>query len=93
MKLEQVTEIISQKPDCCSDESLMHQMEVKTSDGGGGPYVVIKTERWAMDLEDIAEFTDYLTEFLEKAEARMEVGPCPTPREKIPPCVHLYPED
>ena len=45
-----------QEADCCCPigrETL--EMAVETCDGGGGPYVVISTDRWALDPNDKEE--------------------------------------
>lgn len=55
-----------QEPDCCSDE--MQTLECKTNDGGGGPFLIIKTERWALNPEDIDAFADMLKNFMKKYE-------------------------
>ena len=50
MKLESVTEVYLQDEDCCGRANETCQdIELSTHDGGGGSYIVIKTERWAVD--------------------------------------------
>ena len=54
MRLESVSEVYSQPEDCCGRvEVSVQDLEISTQDGGGGSYIVIKTERWA--LEDAKE--------------------------------------
>lgn len=36
------------------------QLEIEVTDAGGGPYIVIKTERWALEAESIDAFADEL---------------------------------
>ena len=43
-----------QDADCC--DSRWQELIIATQDGGGGPYLVIKTERWAIDPEGIDAF-------------------------------------
>ena len=53
MKLTSVTEVYSQEEDCCGRVDEHGQdIEISTRDGGGGSYLVIKTERWAVDNVD-----------------------------------------
>ena len=50
MKLASVTEVYTQDEDCCGRVNEPTQdIELSTEDGGGGSYIVIKTERWAVD--------------------------------------------
>lgn len=45
-----------------------HFLDIEMTDCGGGPYLLIKTERWAIDMDKIDEFRDILKEFKEKFE-------------------------
>lgn len=36
------------------------QLTIKTADAGGGPFLVIATERWALEFEEIEAFADKL---------------------------------
>ena len=38
-------------------------MEVRTADCGGGPYLIINTERWAIDMDNIEDTMNMLKEF------------------------------
>ena len=50
MKLVRVTEVYSQDEDCCGRvDALGQDITISTEDGGGGSYVTIQTDRWAMD--------------------------------------------
>lgn len=42
-----------QEADCCcpTDRKIL-ELTVETCDGGGGPYVVFSTDRWAFDPND-----------------------------------------
>jgi len=56
VRLEAVTCEFSQESDSCQSDRTGQDITVQIEDGGGGPYIVIKTERWAVDTpEDIAE--------------------------------------
>ena len=50
-----VTATLYQEVDCCSSGDV-NEITLTVEDGGGGPYFVISTERWAMD--GVEEFED-----------------------------------
>ncbi len=60
MKPDSVKLGFYQESDCCSHNDNGHELFIETQDGGGGAYVVIKTDRWALDLEDIDKFAETL---------------------------------
>ena len=42
-----------QPVDCCCPSHIPQlELEVETCDGGGGPYIVFSTNRWAIDPND-----------------------------------------
>lgn len=41
-------------------------LTLKTADGGGGPYIVIETERWAIDADEIDNFAEMLKGFMQR---------------------------
>ena len=57
-----------QSPDSCDDSDLDQQITISTQDAGGGPYLVISTTRWAINLEDIADFVAAMTKLLDSVE-------------------------
>lgn len=69
MFLEETKEVYSQQPDSCSDESLVHTLTV---DAGGGPYVVLKTTRWALDEEELPGFVRALRRTLRRVRKEHE---------------------
>jgi hypothetical protein len=53
--IEEIAVTLKQEEDCCCPTGELNRLEIKTQDGGGGKYVVIKG-RWALDDEsDIDE--------------------------------------
>ena len=44
------------------------ELAIKTLDSGGGCYLIIQTERWALDREDIDAFCQLLKDSLEGLE-------------------------
>ena len=47
-------------------------LEVSTDDAGGGSYVIIKTDRWAMDREDLDKFAACLKKIVALPEEYTE---------------------
>jgi hypothetical protein len=47
-----------QEADCCSENGQQH-LHVRFKDGGGGSYIVLETEEWAIDSPE--EFIKQLT--------------------------------
>jgi len=41
-----------QPSDSCSDQDVHQTLVIEATDAGGGTFVVLTTERWAMDTED-----------------------------------------
>lgn len=63
MKLVGLTETYEQEEDCCGRANETGQtIEFIAEDGGGGAYIVIKTERWAFD--DLKEFSAVIKSML-----------------------------
>lgn len=64
---KQVKYIYEQEKDCCDGESSYDQeLIVETQDGGGGYFLVLKTDRWALDLKDIDALCEELKRVLNK---------------------------
>jgi len=65
VKLVEKTHLFEQEKDCCDSESdICQYLELRTQDGGGGNYLVLKTERWALDYDQIEIFCMQLKDFL-----------------------------
>jgi len=60
----------TQELDCCAPADLIcNDITVTVEDGGGGNYLVISTQRWALDDEkDIDRFAKALKKCLKDAE-------------------------
>jgi hypothetical protein len=56
----------TQDKDGNSDEEICHALKVSIEDAGGGPFIVIKTRRWAVDSVD--ELANLLTEVVESSK-------------------------
>jgi hypothetical protein len=54
----------SQDKDCVGGKEDFQFLEIETADGGGGPFFVMKTKRWAFDKPE--EVYNLLKEFEEK---------------------------
>lgn len=60
--LEKVILEYSQAPDSCSKDDMSQTLTIGTEDAGGGQYLVLKTERWAID--DIKGLVTILEDFM-----------------------------
>lgn len=61
--------LYTQDEDSCDETGIGSQnLEVRTHDAGAGKYLVIQTQRWAMDS------IDELVEILKDAAKRLAVG-------------------
>lgn len=49
-----------QEQDCCSSMTGNQELVVETQDGGGGPYLVLSTDRWAFDPNDKKEVDKFI---------------------------------
>lgn len=74
MKLESMRATYTQQADCCTSSTDDNVLEAVIEDGGGGPYIVIKTERWALDGDRLGEFTDTLRALWKQVEDAKEPG-------------------
>lgn len=64
-----------EEADCCSpSQNDYNELAVEVEDGGGGPYLVIKTERWALCADSIDLFCADLKRVLKLAEGVEEAG-------------------
>jgi hypothetical protein len=53
--------VFDQEADTCAPGSdLANTLEVEICDGGAGRYIAIKTDRWALDPEDVKPFLETL---------------------------------
>lgn len=66
MKIFEKTFLYEQDNDCCDSGNLGQTLTVQTQDGGGGNYIILSTERWAID--DIDQFCAELKKVLEGME-------------------------
>ena len=56
VSLNRVTYEFSQESDSNQSVDLGQSIKISTDDGGGGSYIIIETERWAMDSDEIDKF-------------------------------------
>lgn len=62
---------LTQEQDTWGDKADGDQyLSVDTPDSGGGNYLVIETERWAMDKDDIDAFAQTLKDILKLSETK-----------------------
>lgn len=70
MKPEMIKNTYTENPDSCAESDRdMNVLTVETQDAGGGAYVVISTERWALDLESLDEFAAELRRVIEAVKS------------------------
>jgi len=43
--------VYAQKSDSCDPTDLGQDLEIETADAGGGPYLILKTDRWRWILK------------------------------------------
>lgn len=67
--LHGVTYDFGQDSDSCQEDDLGQSLKVFTEDGGGGSYICIETERWAIDHDEIDKFADCLKRITSIPEA------------------------
>jgi hypothetical protein len=56
--------VFTQEADSCDEGGPVQALELKADDAGGGKFLVIKTERWSIDVEDIDGFCQRLKSFI-----------------------------
>jgi len=60
------THVFEQESDSMSlDNEGFQTLTISTEDAGGGPYLVIETERWAIDISELDEFVIELKKMAE----------------------------
>lgn len=70
MRLVALTHTYQQPEDSCGRAGVDDQdLSVNVEDAGGGPYLVIKTDRWALDGDAIDAFAAELKAVLAKVPA------------------------
>lgn len=67
MKLETAQFQFTQEVDSCHG-GLINELDVSICDAGGGPYIVLKTERWAIDVDDLPVFIKQLKDLVRQVE-------------------------
>lgn len=67
--LEGITMTYSQEPDSnAPTEVMLNQLEIEVTDAGGGHYLVLRTERWAIDPDQINDLAAMLRRALRIVE-------------------------
>lgn len=57
-----------QDNDCCDSGKDGQRLSIEVVDGGGGPYLVLQTERWAVEMEEIEALMKKLSEIQRMCE-------------------------
>ena len=67
MTLSQVEHLYTQNGDCCNQDE-WQTLKATTQDSGSGFYIVIETQRWALDVEEIDAFAEKLKSLVRSVE-------------------------
>jgi len=57
-----------QKNDSCDIGKDGQHLNIEIIDGGGGPYLVLETKRWAVDMDEIQALINKLSEIQRMCE-------------------------
>ena len=57
-----------QENDCCDAGKEGQHLSVEVVDGGGGAYLVLRTERWALEIDEIQALITKLNEIQRMCE-------------------------
>jgi hypothetical protein len=68
VRLSEVSFSFNQDSDTNQSDDIGQEIEITTQDSGGGAYIVIKTDRWAMDVDDIDKFCETLKKIVKIPE-------------------------
>jgi len=61
---------LEQEEDCCGRiNEAIQTLTVEIQDGGGGAYVVLKTERWAADPDELRTLADAIERAIKDHDA------------------------
>lgn len=75
MELDSMRATYTQQADSAAPINTdLNELEVEITDAGGGPYIVIKTARWALDGDKLDEFTDALRALWKQVEDAKEAS-------------------
>jgi len=64
---------LTQEADSCSSEGLQY-LDVRIVSGGNGHYVVLHTERWAADPDDLRILTKQIQKHINAADRALGEG-------------------
>lgn len=63
LSLSEATAIYTQEADTW-DTGEFQELKLTSLDSGGGKYLVIETQRWAMDADEIQKFANFLSAWM-----------------------------
>lgn len=67
MKLETASFEFTQDVDS-NHNGIINELHVEITDAGGGPYIVLKTDRWSLDVDDLPVFMNELKKLVQQVE-------------------------
>lgn len=60
---------LTEEPDSCKFKTEEdNTLKLKVGDTGGGKYLILKTKRWAIDVDEIDKFCELLKSFMRQVE-------------------------
>ena len=62
-ELSEATAIYTQEADTW-DRGEIQELKLTSIDSGAGKYLVLETQRWAMDADEIQKFADFLQNWM-----------------------------
>jgi hypothetical protein len=68
VRVAEISITLMQEPDSCGLDEIQ-VLRISTEDAGGGPFVVLKTDRWALDKTDLDPLRDAIAAIIAHTEA------------------------
>ena len=68
--IEEMRIVYAQESDSCDPGDPGQQLEIFSQDAGGGKFLCIKTDRWAIDNDEYTTLTQILEDFKERLRER-----------------------
>ena len=68
MRVVEASFVLAQEADNLQEDGLGQTLQVEIVDGGGGPFLVLSTERWAIDPGDIDAFAEKLKDLFAQVD-------------------------
>ena len=63
---------LTQAADSCAPNDILQHLSVTIADAGAGHYVILKTGRWAMDVDELFSLAKHLKGLCDDADKAMD---------------------